>query len=266
MYHHRAIVSYKGSNFFGWQDLGASTAKPTVQREVHQVLKKICNYQNCIVAGASRTDAGVHAQGQVAKFTLPIEIESEKLQQGMNSLLPKEIRILDCEPSCSKFNPNLDSISKKYHYYFCTAPIFNPVLNDIVVHLVAAGKNDPAVAINIMAMKQACKLFIGEHDFYGFAARGANTASTVRTVFDCQIVGAEFPGFSNGIYCLQIQGDGFLKQMVRYIAGALFEVGRETLDMEQIREALATRQEHKLSPKAKPHGLHLMEIIYQTVE
>ena len=266
MYHHRAIVSYKGSNFFGWQDLGASTAKPTVQREVHQVLKKICNYQNCIVAGASRTDAGVHAQGQVAKFTLPIEIESEKLQQGMNSLLPKEIRILDCEPSCSKFNPNLDSISKKYHYYFCTDRIFNPVLNDIVVHFVATKKNDPAALIDIIAMKQASKLFIGEQDFYGFAARGTNTGSTVRTVFDCQIVGAEFPGFSNAIYCLQIQGDGFLKQMVRYIVGALFEVGRGTVDMQQIRDALATRQEKKLSPKAKPHGLHLMEIIYQTVE
>ena len=262
MYHYRAIVSYKGSNYFGWQDLGASDAKPTVQGLVLQVLKKICNYQDCIVAGASRTDAGVHAQGQIAKFSLPIEIESEKLQQGMNSLLPKEIRILECEPSSSKFNPNLDSTSKKYHYYFCTDPIFNPVLNDIVVHLVASRKNDHAVAINIMAMKQAGKLFIGEHDFYGFAARGANTGSTVRTVFDCQIVGAEFPGFSNGIYCLQIQGDGFLKQMVRYIAGALFEVGRGTLDIEEIREALATRQEHKLSPKAKSHGLHLMEIIY----
>ena len=262
MYHHRAVVSYKGSNFFGWQDLGASDSKPTVQGVVHQALQKICNYQDCIVAGASRTDAGVHAQGQIAKFTLPIDIESEKLQQGMNSLLPKDIRILKCEPSSRKFNPNLDSTSKKYHYYFSIDRNFSPVLNDIVVHLAPIKRSSPADAIDIMAMKQASKVFVGEHDFYGFAARGANTGSTIRTVFDCQIVGAEFSDFGREVYCLQVQGNGFLKQMVRYIAGALFEVGRGTVDMEQVREALATRQEHKLSPKAKPHGLHLMEIVY----
>ncbi len=262
MYHHLAVISYKGSHFFGWQDLGSGQDKPTVQAAIHQVLKKICNYQDCIVSGASRTDAGVHAQGQIAKLTLPIEIESEKLLLGMNSLLPRDIRILKCKSSPNKFNPNRDSKSKKYHYYFCTDRVSNPVLNDIVLHLVTTKQNHTAAAIDIMAIKQASKLFIGEHDFYSFAARDANNGSTVRTVFNCRIIRADFSGFGNEIYCLQIEGTGFLKQMIRYIAGALFEVGRGTVGAAQIREALAMRNEHKLSPKAKSHGLHLMEICY----
>lgn len=262
MHYHRAVIAYKGSNFFGWQDLGTSEDKPTVQATIHRVLTKICKYQDCVVAGASRTDAGVHAQGQVAKFTLPIEIESEKLLQGMNSLLPADIRILKCESCSHKFNPNRDSTSKKYHYYFCTDPISDPVLNDIVVHLVAGKRGHATNAIDMSAIKQACALFVGEHDFYSFAARDANIGSTVRTVVSCQIVSAEFSGFSSAIYCLQIEGNGFLKQMIRYIVGALFEVGRGTVGVEQIREALAVRQAQKLSPRAKSLGLHLMEVCY----
>ena len=140
MYHHRLIVSYKGTSYFGWQDVGIDEQKPTIEASIHQVLKKICKYQNCTISTASRTDAGVHAQGQVIKISIALAIDSGKLLLGMNSLLPHDIRILQCQPCAAEFNPNKDSKSKEYHYYFCTDTINNPVLNDILMHIPSHSK------------------------------------------------------------------------------------------------------------------------------
>ena len=271
MYHHRLVISYKGTSYFGWQDLGADEQKPTVQASIHQILKKICNYQSCTISAASRTDAGVHAQGQVAKIAIPIEIESGKLLLGMNSLLPDDIRILQCEPCAAEFNPNKDSKSKEYHYYFCTDPIYNPVLNDIVADIAAhipskshsnTAVTDDIVPLDIELMQQACKLFIGEHDFYSFARRDTSISSTFRTVFSCEIAQVQASTFGNNIYYLKIVGNGFLKQMVRYIAGALFALGKNQLTLSDISEALANHKEEKISSKAKSRGLHLIQIVY----
>jgi len=262
MYHYRLVISYKGSNYFGWQDLGTREQKPTVQASIHQILKKICKYQHCTISAASRTDAGVHAQGQVAKITIPIAIESAKLLLGMNSLLPDDIRILQCEPCIAEFNSNKDSKSKEYHYYFCTDLIYNPVLNDIVAHIPSNNKTSATEALDIELMQQACKLFIGEHDFYSFARRDVSISSTVRTIFSCEIVQAQASTFGNKIYYLKIVGSGFLKQMVRYIAGALFALGRHQLSLNDINEALVNYKEEKISSRAKSRGLHLIQIYY----
>ena len=267
MYHHRLVISYKGTNYFGWQDLGTGEQKPTVQASIHQVLKKICKYQSCTISAASRTDAGVHAQGQVAKITIPIEIESGKLLLGMNSLLPDDIRILQCEPCAAEFNSNKDSKCKEYHYYFCTDPIYNPVINDIVAHIPSNRKASTTeqldiAALDIELMQQACKLFIGEHDFYSFARRDASISSTMRTIFSCEILPAPALTFVNKIYYLKIVGDGFLKQMVRYIAGAVFALGRNQLSLSDISQALANHKEEKISAKARSRGLHLIQICY----
>ena len=262
MYHHRLVISYKGTNYFGWQELGAGEQKPTVQASINQVLRKICKYQSCTISAASRTDSGVHAQGQVAKITIAIAIESDKLRLGMNSLLPDDIRILQCEPCATEFNANMDSKSKEYHYYFCTDPIHNPVLNDFVEHTPPNGKASTTEPLDIELMQRACKLFIGEHDFYSFARRDANISSTFRTIFSCEILRAQPSTFCNEIYYLKIVGNGFLKQMVRYIAGALFALGRQQLSLSNISEALVNHKEEKISSRAKSRGLHLIKICY----
>ena len=267
MYHHRLVISYKGTSYFGWQDLGTGEQKPTVQASIHQVLKKICKYQSCTISAASRTDAGVHAQGQVIKITIAIKIESGKLLLGMNSLLPDDIRILQCEPCTAEFNSNKDSKSKEYHYYFCTDPVYNPVLNDIVTPVPSNSKASATelldiAPLDIKLMQRACKLFIGEHDFYSFARRDASISSTFRTVFSCEILQAQPSTFGNNIYYLKIVGNGFLKQMVRYIAGALFALGRNQLSLSDISEALVSHKEEKISSKAKSRGLHLIKICY----
>jgi tRNA pseudouridine38-40 synthase len=262
MYHHRLVISYKGTSYFGWQDLGTSEQKPTVQASIHQILRKICKYQSCTISAASRTDSGVHAQGQVVKIAIAIAIESGKLLRGMNSLLPDDIRILQCEPCAAEFNSNKDSKSKEYHYYFCTDPIYNPVLNDIVAHIPSNSKAIATEPLDIELMQRACKLFIGEHDFYSFARRDANIGSTFRTIFSCEILRAQPSTFGNEIYYLKIVGNGFLKQMVRYIAGALFALGRNQLGLNDISEALVNNKEEKISSRAKSRGLHLIKISY----
>lgn len=259
MYHHRLVISYKGTSYFGWQDLGTSEQKPTVQASIQQVLNKICKYQSCTISAASRTDAGVHAQGQVIKISISLAIESEKLLLGMNSLLPDDIRILQCQPCEAEFNPNRGSKSKEYHYYFCTDTIYNPVFNDILAHIPS---NIKTGSLDIELMKEASKLFIGEHDFYSFAKRDANMSSTIRTILSCEILQVQPSAFGNEVYCLQIVGTGFLRYMVRYIAGALFELGRDRLSLSDISEALENHKEEKISSRAKTKGLHLIQISY----
>lgn len=236
--------------------------KLTVQASVHEILKKICKYQNCSISASSRTDAGVHAQGQVLKISIAPEIESEKLLLGMNSLLPDDIRVLQCEPCTAEFNPNHGSKSKEYHYYFCTDTIYNPVLNDIVVHIPSKSKAPRTETLDIELMQEACKLFIGEHDFYNFAKRDANMHSTFRTIISCEILQAPPSIFGNEIYYLKIVGKGFLRHMVRYMAGALFALGRKQLSLSDISEALVNHTEEKVASKAKARGLHLIQVSY----
>ena len=259
MYHHRLVISYKGTSYFGSQDLGSVLQKPSIEASITRVLNKICKQQKCTISSASRTDAGVHAQGQVLKVAIAIEINSEKLLLGMNSLLPDDIRVLQCTPSTVAFNPNKDSISKEYHYYFCTDTVYNPVLNDTVAHIPSSSH---AELLDISHMQEACKLFVGEHDFYSFAKRDTHMRSNLRTVLSCEILKVAPSAFGNDVYYLKIVGEGFLRYMVRYIAGALFAVGREYLSLKDISEALTHHKEEKLTPKAKSRGLHLIEVLY----
>ena len=257
------MVSYNGSNYFGWQDLGPEVQKATVQGTLTQALRKICKYADCKVSGASRTDAGVHAQGQVAKLSVPLEIDPQNLQLGLNSLLPEDIRIQRCTECPSDFNPNRHSTGKKYRYYFSTDRVSSPILNGIVAHVPAqleGAKTDSPLDLESMA--QACELFIGEHDFYSFASKDKNVDSTVRTIRKLQLKRTAALDLDFEIYCFEIEADGFLKHMVRYIAGALFEAGRHGIAFEDIRQSLDNRNEKKLSPKAKARGLHLLEITY----
>lgn len=261
LYHHRLIVSYKGTNYYGSQDLGLGEQKPTIERAIQQILKKICNYQDCSLSSASRTDAGVHAQGQVIKITIPLVINSEKLLLGMNSLLPDDIRILHCEACTSAFNPNKDSKSKEYHYYFCTDSIHNPVFNDTVAHLPST-KTSSIESLDVTLLPEACKLFIGIHDFYSFSKRDTKMNSTFRNVLSCELMQVEPSPFGNKVYYLKIVGEGFLRYMVRYIAGALFALGRGQISLNDISEALLHHKENKMTARAKSRGLHLMEIFY----
>jgi tRNA pseudouridine38-40 synthase len=111
-------------------------------------------------------------------------------------------------------------------------------------------------------MRQVCRLFLGEHDFYNFSSKDKNIDSTVRTICQLQIKSTDAIGLDADVYYFEIEGNGFLRHMIRYIVGAIFKVGRNVIDSEDIRQALCNRNEQKFSPKAKARGLHLIEITY----
>ena len=260
MHYHRLTVSYKGTDYYGWQDIGEgeknkTMEKVTIERSIQKVLQRICKSPSCTIATASRTDAGVHALGQVIKISIPLAIDSKKLQLGMNSLLPEDIRILGCEASTKTFNPNIDSKSKEYHYYFCTDNIHNPLLNVSVAHITSEKPLDTRL------MKEACKLFVGEHDFYSFAKRDTSMHATVRTIVSCELV-QQPTMFGTEAYSINIVGEGFLRYMVRYMAGALFALGKGEIALSDIVDALEHHKEEKLSAKAKARGLCLIGVFY----
>ena len=259
MPHYQLKIAYRGTNYFGWQDLGASESKPTVQATILEGLRKICKYQQCTVSGASRTDAGVHAQGQVAKITIPREIVPAKLLQGLNSLMPDDIRILECDFCPADFNPNRDAVSKEYHYYLSFAKVENPILHDVVYHVPLLHE----MSVDMERMNQACSLFTGEHDFDNFSIQNLNKMSTIRRVFTCEIQKAEFSSFGDDVYFMKIEGNGFLRQMIRYIVGAVINAGTNQLPLADIAEALKNQSEGKINAKVKARGLHLISIQYE---
>ena len=276
-YHYKVVISYKGSNYFGWQDLGDSGQKPTVQLLITQVLRRICKFADCKVAAASRTDAGVHATGQVAKLSISVAIPAIKLQMGMNSLLPDDIRIEECTICSPEFSANRDSVSKVYRYYFSLDDVSTPLLNDIVAHVnLGNGLQGDLIESNLLqsnllqgdkalkleTMREACEHFIGEYDFYSFAVNNKQVKSTVRRVVRLELRQTNFSDITNNTHYFEIEGSGFLRQMIRYIVGALFELARGNIDIAEIDAALHQHNDHKLSAKAKARGLHLMQINY----
>lgn len=262
LYHYRVVISYKGSHYFGWQDLGDNGKKPTVQFSITQVLRRICKFADCRVSAASRTDAGVHARGQVAKLSISMDIPAEKLQLGMNSLLPDDIRIEECVHCSAQFSANRDSVSKIYRYYFSLDEVSTPLLNDIVAHVDLCNDPQNDKTLKLETMYQACEHFIGEYDFYSFSVNNKQVKSTVRRILRLELRPAGFSDITNNTHYFEIEGSGFLRQMIRYIVGALFELARGNIDIAEIDSALRQHNEKKLSAKAKARGLHLIQINY----
>ncbi|PVZ66817.1 tRNA pseudouridine(38-40) synthase TruA [Pelagibaculum spongiae] len=260
MYYFQVTIAYKGTAYFGWQAQSTDTLyeeKPTIEGTILSRLKKMTHYQPCTVSGASRTDGGVHALGQIAKLTISKDISPEKLLLGLNSILPDDIRILTCRPSTKQYQPSKSSISKEYHYYFVTSPIDNVTTSDIAMHLPISNPDDLAL------LRSACKLFVGRHDFYNFSSRDKGITSSTREIFHCDIHQASFSPLADELYYLKIIGNGFLKYMVRYLMGTLYELAKGRISLDDISRYLDQHQTDKLSARAKPKGLHLINIEQQ---
>ncbi len=253
--HYRVRVAYKGTNFHGWQAQSSepeTDVLPSVQGTIHMMLRRIARGGACSVSGTSRTDAGVHAQGQLAKLLLPRELPAEVLMRGLNSMLPAAIRILACEPCPSAWNPKSAPSTKEYHYYFSVREVLSPLIADVVAHVPGP--------IDHGAIVSAAELFVGTHDFHSYARRSGNAATTTRTLEACELITVPAGPLMDGVSILRVVGNGFLKHMVRYLASALFAVARGERSAVELREQLAKHTDEKLAPKAPAHGLHLVAI------
>ena len=239
-------LAYNGTYYKGWQSQVDSG--PTIQDTLNLALKKIFKSDDCSSLAAGRTDAGVSAKSQVVKITVPFEIACAGLLKGINTHLPQDIRVISVEESNADFHPIRDAKSRTYRYYFTNKPIHNPLMVGLVY-------NYP-YDLDINAMKLACKIFEGEHDFSDFHCKGSELQGTVRKILNADIHSSDSDSFIwDDLFYLEVVGEGFLKQMVRCIMGALFEVGRGKITPNDISLRLKYPQQSNLSFVAPASGL-----------
>lgn len=257
LYHYKAKIEYNGTAYSGWQI--QSQGEKTIQGELNRSLSSIAKTHEVKTIGGGRTDAGVHAFGQIVRIEMPLSITPDGLRKALTTKLPPDIRCLEVWSCTPDFHPIFSAVSKEYVFFFtnrCDGPsVFQ--LNRIA--------NCP-FPLDIELVRDACALFVGEHDFVNFSTKGTPVKSTIRTIFECELISSSIGEFPNHLslpcFMLRIRGNGFLKQMVRLIVGAIWEVGRGKISTDIVKKALEGSRELRAGPVAPPEGLYLKEIFY----
>jgi tRNA pseudouridine38-40 synthase len=243
----RLTISYDGTDYNGWQ---VQPGLPTIQGTLETAFQEI-EKAPVHVAGSGRTDAGVHALGQVAAVSISNPIPPPNLRKALNRLLPPDIRILAAEEVSERFHPRYDATSKTYEYRIWRSEVLPPFERRYVHH--------HPYPLNDRAFIAAARLFEGEHDFTAFSSADDSDAhgrSKVRRIFsstaerDCDLL----------VY--RVNGSGFLKHMVRMIAGTLIEAGKGNADGDRIRWLLSAPSGVKAIPTAPAAGLRLVRVYY----
>lgn len=241
----KLVVAYDGTNYHGWQvqDNGI-TIEEVLNRTISELVQ-----EDIKVIGASRTDAGVHACGNVAVFDTESRIPGDKFSFALNQRLPEDIRIQkSCEVDAD-FHPRYADTVKTYEYN-----ILNRRFELPTKRLYAAFCYYP---MDIERMNQAAAYLVGEHDFKSFCSAGAQVQTTVRTIYAVNVTKED------DMVHIRITGNGFLYNMVRIIAGTLIQVGTGLMEPEQVKEILEARDRSKAGPTAVAKGLTLVEIRYE---
>jgi tRNA pseudouridine38-40 synthase len=247
----RLTVAYEGTDFPGWQ---VQPGLPTIQGKLQEIVSGI-EGEPVVVHGSGRTDAGVHAEAQVAAFSIANPIPVENLRRALNRLLPPSIRILRTEEAAPAFHPRYDATAKTYEYRLHRGEICSPFDWRFVQH--------HPYPLSLERMIEAAAVFSGEHDFSAFAAaddRDAEGRSKVRRVFESTL---ETRG---PLLCYRVRGSGFLKHMVRNLMGAVMEAGKGNLSPDDIRALLTTGRGVKCGHSMPAKGLHLISVEYGSGE
>jgi tRNA pseudouridine38-40 synthase len=250
-------IAYDGTDFSGWQ---AQPGQSTVQGVLTDVLEKLTQRRVTTYA-AGRTDAGVHAAGQVVNFRTQSTLTTGEFQHAFNSLLPPTIRVNAAEEVGPDFHSRWDALAKTYRYRIFRGRVVPPFLWRYVQH-------DPH-ELNFDAMAEAARHFIGEHDFTSFAASTGSEEddrerTTVRTIYRSEFLrmsnADSHGGEEEWVYI--VRGKSFMRHMVRKMVGTLFEVGRRKLVPDDLPELIALRDRSKSGATMPPHGLCLESVEY----
>lgn len=247
----KLTLAYDGAKFHGWQ---IQPGVPTIQRSLTDAIRKITQ-EPVTIHGASRTDAGVHALGQVASFKTRSALAAGELQRAMNALLPASIRVVSAEEMGPDFHARWQAIEKTYHYRIFRGRVVSPFEYQRVLHY--------PYPLDEEAMTTAAKYFAGEHDFTSFTASSGSEEtdrdrSPVRMI--CRSELERHPEREEIIYA--VTGKSFLRYMVRKIVGTLLEVGRGKLRLEDIPAVFEAKDRSKSGPTAPPEGLYLISLKY----
>ena len=212
--------------------------------------------------GSGRTDSGVHAFAQIVRIEIPVDIPEESLVRAINSHLPQDIRVTASSRCANDFHPIFSAKSKEYNYVFSNEQSISPFAHDLVTLF--------PFDLDIEQMRKGCNLFCGQHDFINFQCTGTDVETTVRQIFSCELIHYQSAGhwkyMLNDYYVFHVVGNGFLKQMVRLMMGALWSLGRGKISLDTLENSLKPSagiiQQKRLGATAPPQGLYLKEVFY----
>lgn len=239
---YQIIISYDGTDYFGWQ---RQPNKKTIQGLLELSLQQIAS-KSISVIGSGRTDAGVHAEGQVAHFQANLKLEDDELMRALNGHLPKDIRIASLKKAPSEFHARKSAKSKIYQYRIVNSPQISPFFLRYALHWPSP--------LDLQNMKKAAKQFVREADFTPFSSN--RLLNPIRTV-----IRSELKTINDEIL-YTVEANGFLRYMVRSIVGTLLEVGKGKILPENIEGLFASKRRTLSSPTAPAHGLCLIKVIY----
>lgn len=240
----KLTLEYDGTNYYGWQK---QRGFRTVQGELEEVIS-IVTKEQCDVTGSSRTDAGVHAKGFVANFKTNAKIPPNKFREALNVKLPDDIVVIKSELVNEEFHARYNAKGKTYEYYILNSEAPSALMRNQVYYY----KYD----LDIEAMEEAAKQFVGTHDFAAFKTQGSSVKGTIRTIYDVKVEKTE------KIIKISVSGDGFLYNMVRIMVGTLINVGRGKTDKDSIIDII-NKKDRKLAGDCVPaKGLLLKEVYY----
>ena len=242
---YRLVVQYRSDGFSGWQ---VQKDRPTIGGTIEAALARITGETPSVV-GAGRTDAGVHALGQVAHFRLRRSLPVDRLLKSLNGVLPSQIRVLRLSLASGAFHAQKDAQRKRYIYRVYNGPILSPFLEGRVRQVYRP--------LSLEAMQEASALIVGTHDFTGFTASASQVRNRVRTVFVSrwQRKGRHFS--------YRIEGDGFLHHMVRNLVGTMLQIGLRQRPARDMIMILESRDRRLAGPTAPAHGLFLAQVWYR---
>jgi tRNA pseudouridine38-40 synthase len=247
----KITVEYDGRDFAGWQRQ-AENAGRTVQGVLEEALSRLCAHR-VTLHGSGRTDAGVHARGQTASFETGSARAARQIIQGGNRLLPPDVAIIAAEEAPPGFHARFSARGKVYEYDFSTAPVRRPLLNKRAWWV--------GPDLDWAEVEKALPHLCGEHDFAAFQSAGSGTKSSVRTIRRAELSEPEL-----GLKRLTLEGSGFLRHMVRAIAGLLAEIGRGRRPACSLPEIMARGDRALSGPTAPPDGLCLAKVMYEPEE
>jgi len=239
-------IEYDGGNFHGWQ---TQPGKRTVQGDIEKAIETL-THTKVTVHGAGRTDAGVHAKGQVGSFCLTdCSLTPEKILSALNALTGEDITIHKIEEIPQPFYARKGIIAKIYRYSIDNNRYPSPLLRKTHFHV--------SKPLDLNKMKECEKYLLGTHDFTAFSASDSTDPNPIKTITECSVKSEK-----NEIF-IDIKGTGFLKNMVRIIAGTLIYAGMCKIEPEKIAQILQSRSRALAGPTAPPHGLTLLKVIYE---
>ena len=246
----KLTIQYDGTDFHGWQ---VQENDRTIQGELQRVIGTL-EGGSITVHGSGRTDAGVHAEGQVAHVFLNRPFTPEKLRAAINGNLWRDIRILNVEKAPDDFHARFSATGKTYVYRVINAPVMSPFWRRFAHH-------EPK-PLNLAAMIEASRFFLGEHDWTGFCSAQADGESRVRNITDLSIESKWDPRAQANMIEFQVSANGFLRYMVRSIVGTLLDVGRGDKDSDTIQTVIVTGDRLLAGKTAAAHGLTLLNVRY----